>query len=121
MAGDIHKLLIFLKRKAGSSTDEFRRYYEEQHIPLCIPHMAGPAGYRRYYLEPIEGSTEPEYDVVTELVFTDRSMRDLVVTSLAADRLPAEVIADEEKFLDRSRSRFHAVMERETKLEAAPK
>lgn len=121
MSGDIHKLLIFLKRKAGTSAEEFRRYYEEQHIPLCLPYMAGPAGYRRYYLEPVEGSTEPEFDVVTELVFTDRAMRDLVVTSLAADRLPAEVIADEKKFIDRARSRFHAVTVCETLLEAGLK
>ena len=117
MAGGIHKLLIFLKRKPGLSTEEFRSYYEEKHVPLIMPYMAGPVSYRRYYLDPVEGQAEQEFDVVTELVFADRAMRDMVLAGMLADQLPAEVIEDETNFIDRPKSRVHAVTERETTLE----
>jgi hypothetical protein len=117
--GEIHKLLIFLKRKAGTSIEEFGAYYEQQHIPQCLPYMAGPVRYRRYYLDSAENMPEPEFDVMTELWFGDSAMRDMVISGLAADRLPADVIADEVKFLDRSKSRFYAVTKCETPLESA--
>lgn len=117
MDGEIHKLLILLKRKPGLSTEEFRAYYEEEHVPLVMPYMAGLVVYRRYYLDPVEGAQEQEFDVVTELCFADREMRDMVLAGMAADQLPAEVIEDEKQFVDRPRSRFHAVTERETRLD----
>lgn len=119
MDREVHKLLILLKRKTGLSMAEFRAYYEEQHIPLCMPYMVGPVRYRRFYLDPVEGMPEQEFDVVTELCFADQKMRDMVLAGMAANQLPAEVIADEERFIDRAKSRFHAVTEHETPLEAA--
>lgn len=119
MAGECHKLLIFLKRKSGFSTEEFRSYYEEKHIPLIMPYMAGPVSYRRYYLDPVEDNQEQGFDVVTELCFADKAMRDMVLAGMVADQLPAEVIADEINFIDRPKSRVHAVTECETSLEAA--
>lgn len=64
--GEIDKLLILLKRKAGTNIGEFRAYYEQQQIPLCLPYMAGPVRYCRYYLDPAENMPEPECNVVTE-------------------------------------------------------
>jgi len=113
----VHKLLIFLKRRPGTNLAAFREYYEQHHVPLCLKYMAGPVRYRRTYLEPMEGMPEPEFDVVTQLWFAEADMRDGVLAALAADRMPADVIADEETFIDRSKSRFHAVSECETELE----
>lgn len=117
MAGEVHKLLIFLKRKPGLSTDEFRSYYEEKHVPLIMPYMAGPVSYRRCYLDPVEGQPQQEFDVVTELCFADKAMRDMVLAGMVAGQLPPEVIQDEKNFIDRPKSRVHAVTERETHLE----
>ena len=117
---EVHKLLIFLKRKPGTSLAEFREHYERRHVPLCLRYMAGPLRYRRRYIEPTEGLPEPDFDVITELWFADAAMRDGVIAAMAADRMPADVIADEERFLDRSKSRFHAVSEVETELEQSP-
>lgn len=118
MADEMHKLLIFLKRKPGMSVEDFRAYYEEKHVPLIMPYMTGPVRYRRSYVDPVEDLSEPEFDVVTELSFTDAKMRDMVLAGMLADQLPAEVIEDEKRFLDRARSRVHAVTEHETPLEA---
>jgi hypothetical protein len=112
----MHKLLIFLKRKPGMSRPEFRDYYENRHIPLCMKYMAGAEVYRRRY---IEGDTELDFDVITELGFRDAATRDLVLDTLARDAMPADVIADEQNVFDRDRSRAFAITECETDLNAA--
>ena len=109
-------LLIFLKRKAGLSTAEFRDYYEGHHVPLCSPYMTGPVVYKRRYVTPTDGLPEPDFDVVTELGFPNAAMRDGVLAAMAADQMPADVIADEMNFIDRSASRFYAVDSVETNL-----
>lgn len=116
MAGGEFKLLIFLKRKPGTSLEEFRRYYEDRHVPLCMKYMAGPTGYVRRFVEPTEGLPEPDFDVVTELTYPDAAMRDGTLAVMSRDQMPADVIADEEMFIDRSKSRFFAVSEFSTPL-----
>lgn len=119
MANDVHTLVILLKRKPGTRLAAFRAHYEDRHVPLSMKYMAGPVGYRRRYLQPTMGMPEPEFDVITELTFPDAAMRDTVLRAMVKDAMPADVVADEEAFLDRSRSRFHAVSECETALVAA--
>ncbi len=111
-----HKLLIFLKRKPGTSREAFRRYYEEHHVPLCLPYMAGPTGYVRRFLQSHDGQPEPEFDVVTELTFPDARMRDATLAAMSNDAMPADAVADELKFIDRSKTRCWAITECETKL-----
>lgn len=46
----MHKMMMFMKRKEGISFEEFRRHYEEIHIPLCtkwIGHLI--VDFKRYY------------------------------------------------------------------------
>ena len=110
------RLNIFLKRKAGMSYAEFRNYYENRHIPLCMKYMVGAERYVRRYLEPVTGAPEPEFDVVTELWFRDARTRDIVLDTLNRDAMPADVIADELNLFDRTRSRAFAVTACETEL-----
>jgi EthD domain len=110
----ISRLLIFLKRKPGMSVAEFRNYYENRHIPLCMKYMRRLKLYRRHYLELPSGEVEMDFDVITELGFADAKTRDLVLDTLARDAMPADVIADEAYFLDRTRSRAVAVTGCET-------
>lgn len=107
----MHKLLIFLKRKPGMSHADFRDYYENRHIPLCMTYMRGIECYRRRYLEPVVGAPEMDFDVITELGFGDAKTRDIVLDTLARDTMPADVIADEFNVFDRSKSRAFAVSE----------
>lgn len=115
----MHKLLLFMKRKPGLSLAEFRDYYEQRHVPLCMAYMAGPTRYLRRFVEHPAGQPELDFDVMTELWFEGRAMLDTVIDLTRRDAMPADVIADEERFLDRSKSRFCVVDECETDLGGA--
>lgn len=112
----MHKLLIFLKRKPGLSLEEFRDYYEGQHVPLIMKYMKEPTRYFRRFMEPTPDMPEMDFDVITELWFKERATVDFVIRMMTDDSMPADVMADEHRFLDRSKSRFHAVVEHETEL-----
>lgn len=112
----MHKLLLFMKRKAGLTPSEFRAYYEDRHVPLCMNYMAGPKRYVRRFVEHPEGQPELDFDVITELWFENRALLDVVIDLTRRDAMPADVIADEERFLDRSKSRFCVVEDCETEL-----
>ena len=111
-----HKLLLFLKRRPGMSREDFRDYYEQQHMPLAMKYMAGVVRYGRRYLEPSPDMPEPDFDVITEIWFADRKTLDMVIYAMAKDMMPPEIIADEEKLFDRPASRAYAVSECETAL-----
>ena len=85
-------------------------------VPLCMKYMAGPVRYLRRFVEHPEGRPELDFDVITEVWFNDKATLDIVVDFNTRDAMPADVIADEEKFLDRSKSRFCAVEECEIQL-----
>ena len=112
----VHKLLLFMKRKPGLGLAEFRDDYENRHVALCMPYMQAAERYFRRYLEPVAGEAEPEFDVITELWFTSRAPVDRIIATLQSDAMPADVIADEHRLFDRSKTRFHAVDEAETDL-----
>jgi uncharacterized protein (TIGR02118 family) len=112
----VHKLLIFARRRAGMSREDFRDYYENRHVPLALNYSAGLKHYVRRYLEPTPGIAEPDFDVVTELWFADRATVDAVLGVMARDAMPADVIADEHNLFDRSSFRFYAVHDCETDL-----
>ena len=78
--------------------------------------MAGPRRYVRHYLEPGPDGEEGPFDVITELTFDSRAMRDAVLDALRRDAMPADVIADEQNLFDRSRSRAVAIDSVETVL-----
>ena len=54
---------------------------------------------------------ELDFDVITETWFEDRSVFEKVAGYLSRGELPADVLADEERLFDRSKSRFVAVFE----------
>ncbi len=121
MADSLHKVLIFLKRRPGMSLDEFRDYYENHHMPLCLKYGTGMQRYVRRYIEhprdPESGEPrELEYDVVTEIWFADRSLADAVLLYAGQGKLPRDVIEDEERLFDRAKSRFVRVTECDTEL-----
>lgn len=110
-------LLIFIKRKPGTTLEQFRDYYEGRHVPLCMKYMAGPTSYVRRFVSPADGQAEPEFDVVTELVFPNTAVRDGTLAAMAADAMPEDVVEDEEQFMDRTKTRFYAFDRHETALE----
>lgn len=104
-----------MKRKQGMSLEAFRNYYENRHMPLCMKYAAGMKLYRRRYLD---SGGALDFDVITELGFADAKTRDIVLDTMARDRMPPDVIDDEANFLDRAATRAFAVTECETDLNA---
>jgi hypothetical protein len=117
----IPKILIFMKRRPGMSLREFRDYYENTHVPLCMKYNQGLKRYLRRYIEhPVDAANgkviEMDYDVVTELWFEDVKARDAALKYAGRGILPPDVIADEAKLFDRSKMRMVAITECETDL-----
>jgi hypothetical protein len=122
MATPIFKILMFLKRRPGMSVEAFRDYYEGVHSKLGEKYGVGMYKYVRRYVEPLPGSLpdkgdELDFDVVTETWFEDRSVFEKVAGYVSRGELPADVLADEERLFDRSKSRFITVFECESKLQ----
>ena len=106
------KVYGYLTKRQEISTDAFIDYYENHHIPLVLSLAPMPRVYKRNYL--VRGdaanleSPSIDYDVITELVWDDRSGFENWMT-----RLGVEAIADDEaKFLDRSKTRAYVIDER---------
>lgn len=119
MAQETYKMLIFLKRRPGMSLEEFRDYYENRHVPLCLKYSAGPTRYVRRYIQAMVNQatgepSEPEFDVITEIWFTDRKAMDIALKYAGRGILPPDVLEDEQRVFDRSKSRFTWVVEVET-------
>jgi EthD domain len=117
MTTPVFKLLILIKRRPGMSVQEFRDYYENKHSKLGddIGVKVGVVHYMRRYLEPLNGG-ELEYDVLTEVWFEDPAKLDRVAGPLSRGEFPPEVAADEERFMDRTKTRFLKVVEHESKI-----
>jgi len=116
MAEQIFKILIFLKRRPGMSLEAFRDYYEGVHAKIGEKYAAGVRRYVRRYVQPVPhplpGVTEEmDFDVITELWFDDRAIFENVLNFASRGELPAEVVADEERLFDRSKSRYATVIE----------
>ncbi|MEV6235203.1 EthD domain-containing protein [Lentzea sp. NPDC051838] len=97
--------MAFLKARAGLSRSEFVDHYENHHVPLILSLAPAPAYYARNYLP--EGA---EFDVVTHMKFSDEATRQAWLALVLAEG--SGVVEDEERFLDRSRTRAWMVDER---------
>ena len=109
------KVFAYLTKRKGLETQELIDYYENRHVPLVLSLVsATPLVYKRNYLvRGDEFNREDEtidFDVITELVFADRTGFIKWIEELSVDA----VAADEEQFLDRSRTRAYLIEERLT-------
>ncbi|BFM05800.1 EthD domain-containing protein [Halioxenophilus aromaticivorans] len=112
----MYKILIFLKRKPGTSVAEFRNYYETTHAKLALQYSQGVDRYLRRYIDVLPNAetgavTEPEFDVITELWFKDETIYHNTVQYLSSHTMPQAIIDDEERFLDRGKSKIATVEE----------
>jgi hypothetical protein len=118
-----YKILLPMKRRPGMSVEEFRAYYEAHHAPLAAEHSGGLSRYVRRYLDPHDHpetgpAAELPYDVITELWFNDEATFRATLRYLETTRMPAEIVADEERLFDRSSFRIVTVVECGTDLDA---
>jgi hypothetical protein len=112
------KVFGFLSKKEGMATQAFIDYYEKHHVPLICRLAPTPDVYKRNYLsrgDELNRSDDAiDFDVVTELVFPDRAAYLAWRAELSKPGSGEQVVADEEKFLDRSRTRACMIDERAT-------
>jgi len=116
------KVLCFLKRKPGSTHQQFMDYYENNHAPLITRLLPFYHGYRRNFLRPSQNydtrhldnkiEAEPDFDVVTELTFETQKAYQKMVDALNDPAISAEITADESKFMDRTKMAVYIVDER---------
>ena len=109
------KILAFLTKREGLETRAFIEYYENNHVPLICDLVPTPILYKRNFLmrgdEFNKEDGAIDFDVVTELVFPDRAAYLAWAAELSKPGYGDQVVADELKFLDRSRTRAYVVEE----------
>lgn len=107
------KTLAFVKRKDGISRDEFRTYYETRHAALVAQIAPGARCYRRNYLtfgEPANVNfDELDFDVVTELEFSNRDEFERWSATMRAPEVRKQIIADMANFADPEKFRVCVV------------
>jgi uncharacterized protein (TIGR02118 family) len=112
------KLMALAWRKPGMSFEAFREHYETRHAPLALSLIPQIQTYVRNYvrhdlghsIEGFEGAgSGADFDVVTEITYASRedyeaSMK--ILDDLEVRQLIAE---DEERFIDRSATKYFLV------------
>jgi uncharacterized protein (TIGR02118 family) len=108
------KMYAFLAKREGMETQAFIDHYENNHVPLVLSLASTPIVYKRNYLVRGDEFNREEdtidFDVITELVFADRAGFTEWVETLSVEA----IAADEERFLDRSRTRAYVIEEHVT-------
>lgn len=113
MSGPV-KFIALLKARTDIDRDAFKAYYEQKHVPLIARTFPGMVSYRRNFVtcDLMSGQPAPDdFDVITEIVFRDRAAFDQTMAMGQQDPVGPMIAADEEQFLDRSRSRYLLVEE----------
>ena len=112
------KVFGFLKKREDLSTEEFKDYYENRHIPLILSLAPTPLIYRRHYLdqagELTNSGNHSGYDVITETGFADQAAFQAWLGALFAAGTAEVVATDEARFLDRSKTCAYVVDQRTT-------
>ena len=104
----------FLTKKDGLGMQEFIDYYEKTHVPMICSLAPVPTVYKRRYLNGERLTNEGgkvDFDVMTELVFPDRNAFEEWMAALAKPGIGARIVADEERFLNRTQTRAYVVEE----------
>lgn len=55
---ETYKILHFMKKRPDLITEEFRKYYETRHAPLCERYSQSVQRYIRRYIEPGIGQAD---------------------------------------------------------------
>lgn len=111
----VYKILLFLKRRPGMSVADFRDYYENTHVKLAEKYSTGLLRYVRRYLDPVGGEELP-FDVITELWLDDRATFEAVAAFTAKNQPPPEILEDEKRLFDRSKTRVATTVEFDSAL-----
>jgi hypothetical protein len=115
-----------VRRKIGLSRNEFREYYESNHVPLALRLLPFFSEYKRNYpdqnekyapVHVVNAAAEPGFDVITEICFESRADYDRMLVALADPEIGRLMAEDEDKFIDRSCISMYLVEECATSRE----
>ncbi len=116
--------MVLFRRRRDLTPDQFREYYETRHAPLAMRLFPYLKEYRRNYIrrdihhQRAGGEalrTPLDFDVVTEIIFSDRGDYQRMVRDMADPAIREQVVADEQQFIDRSATVVFIVDEASTK------
>jgi hypothetical protein len=114
------KLVLLIRKKQGMSDDAFKNHYENVHAVLASKTLPQIIHYRRNYLRAdVSRSADgevictrpdsPDFDVMTEQCFQDRSSFDEAMRILSNHEAGRRIADDEENLFDRSSIRAFLV------------
>jgi EthD domain len=109
------KILAFLTKRQDLDAKAFLEHYETKHIPLIRSLAPPPLVDKRNYLmrgdvlNQDDGSID--FDVVTEFVIANREAYQVWAAAVFKPGASEQVVADEQRFLDRARTRAFVVEE----------
>jgi uncharacterized protein (TIGR02118 family) len=98
------KQFFLISKNPELSAEEFRHYYESNHVPLIKRLLPMFARYRRHYLDygnSVIGTDQvaPGFDVITEIWFAHQADYDAFIEHVSDPAIIAEIRADEANFL----------------------
>lgn len=102
------KMIALMRRKSGTTLEQFREYYETRHAPLAMSFFNFERYERNFIVPESLGGGKDEavpsfpYDVVTQMWFRDRADYDRMIEDVRTSDKGDRLKADEENFLDRS-------------------
>ena len=105
------RTLAPIARRPDLSREAFRRHYEQVHVPLALPLLAGIAHYVRNHVIASLSGPEPGFDVLSEFGYGDPVALERVVSDLASER-GDPIRRDEARFMDRDRNSFFLIAPR---------
>jgi hypothetical protein len=110
------KAMILVRRKAGTTMQEFMDYYETKHAVLAHEKVPNVVRYVRRYLTPFGNDAYPGddsglYDAAIEICFENEAEFMRGMAMLSDPETAAIMAVDEEKLFDRSMTRFFTVVE----------
>ncbi|MEM6683040.1 MAG: EthD domain-containing protein [Pseudomonadota bacterium] len=100
-------VVTLLKKRPDMTLRDFIDYYETHHKVIGEKYLSDHAcGYRRTFLTPFPGKDvpSPDYDVVMEIDFPNQPALEATFARLQTPEAQAEIVADEEKLFDRSKT-----------------
>ncbi|MEO9601208.1 EthD domain-containing protein [Parasphingorhabdus sp.] len=98
------KHFFLISKKPEISAEDFRSYYEANHVPLIKRLLPMFSHYQRHYLDRSESrvaadQADPDFDVITEIHFATQADYDGFLASVSDPEVLAEIRADEANFL----------------------
>jgi uncharacterized protein (TIGR02118 family) len=115
----VPKLIALICKKPSISTEDFKTYYEVNHVPLIENLFSTLTGYKRTYLLksnmlndvlPLESeSGHTPFDVITELMFDDEDGLNQFFAKGADEEVVEAIRKDESNFLDGEKTIMYRV------------